>query len=201
MILRCLIQFDDWMTPLEAGRRGLNVITLDPDTQQVVGVALIVWLGSWRLKVEWQSWRQCHLPQLSSYSSISDWCLNDEIYHNVSIFSTICQFLWQVTSRKTYDVWADPQTENTRLARDSPVTRASALLLFLQSPQPVENREYWNPVKMRTCLLQVGVIFDWTSLNQLEYRRKSRQIWFQVFKSPRFQAGSPAKGSRCFDDH
>ena len=30
-------------TPLEAGRRGLNVVTLDPDTQQVVvGVALIV---------------------------------------------------------------------------------------------------------------------------------------------------------------
>lgn len=42
MILRSLIQFDDWMTPLEAGRRGLNVVTLDPDTQQVVGVALIV---------------------------------------------------------------------------------------------------------------------------------------------------------------
>lgn len=41
----------------EAGRRGLNVVTLDPDTQQV-------------------------------------------------------------TSRKTYDVWADPQTENTRLAGD-----------------------------------------------------------------------------------
>ncbi|CAJ1398849.1 unnamed protein product [Effrenium voratum] len=41
----------------EAGRRGLNVVTVDPDTQQV-------------------------------------------------------------TSRKTYDVWADPQTENTRLAGD-----------------------------------------------------------------------------------
>ncbi|CAE7695679.1 Dnajb7 [Symbiodinium pilosum] len=41
----------------EAGRRGLNVVTIDPDTQQVM-------------------------------------------------------------SRKTYDVWADPQTENTRLAAD-----------------------------------------------------------------------------------
>ena len=56
----------------KAGRRGLNVVTIDPDTQQA---------------------------RVASH---------DHIEYKTP--------LTKVMSRKTYDVWADPQTENTRLA-------------------------------------------------------------------------------------
>ena len=41
----------------------------------------------------------------------------------------------QVTSRKTYDVWADPQTENTRLVEGPSNVRKHGLVLQKMSHQ------------------------------------------------------------------